>query len=985
MFSITILGSWKRVLILVAMLLTAGVLSSSAQRKIRVPADAPSIQAGIDAAQNGDTVLVAPGTYTENIDFKGKSITVTSGAKSSADASATVIQGAREGSVVTFQSNEPLTSVLNGFTIQNAFSSALLNINSDGVDILSASPTVQNNVIQNNIGCGVLVSGSSSPLVQGNLIQGNRMPRTGETERTTCGSSGVIAGVALESTNHPQIIGNIIENSTGVDQTTGLPSTFGLYVDGGQEVLIQSNILHDNGHDFQSQARSSTTLNLEIIQNLIYIDSNVDAFIASGTYVQPSNDKVIFTNNTFYNQDTAFGVYWNSIEADNNLLYQRDFPPYELTRPWTLLSCEGQAATVLNNDLFANGFPQQDQPCALTANNIASDPQFLVDEDSHPGAGDFHTQRTSPVVYAGDINAPMIPPTDLDGKNRTVCGKIDIGVYQTHPIPPVALTSSPNPSVGGTSVTFQMAVQGNCNVPTGMLTILDGQTSIGTAVLDSTGHATFSTSDLFVGTHPITASFSGDFNFDPSVSNIVNQVVTGIPTQTSLQVFPNPAQAFQSITFTATVTSNLGVPTGTVEFYAGSQLLTTAPVLASGTAAATVSTLGAGTYTITAVYNGSVDYGTSTSSMITLVVNGATTITTLLSAPNPSVYGQTVTLTADVQAAQSSTVQGGNVTFKDGAATIGSSPLSGTGSASFNISSLAVGSHQLTAVYGGSADDNVSTSDVVIQVVNPIQTTVTLTGTPNPAPIGQTVTLTATVADISGQPLSTGTIVFADQFGTIGSAPVNAGSAILSTSTLTVGSHSITAAYMANGTYAGVTSKPFVEVIQSFDFTITLSSPTIAIKSGASFTLTAQIQGIGNVPGNVALTAAQLPQYASLAFSPTAVLFMAGGNGASVVSITTALQPHASMQLKPGWGNRSSVRILAAFCILPVFFMRRRKIRAVCLSLVGLISIASLSGCTNIYYPLSRIAPGTYVIPITGVDQASKISHTVNLTLNITR
>ena len=65
--------------LLLATLLSACCL---AQRTIRVPGDAPSIKAGIALAKSGDTVLVAPGTYNENLDFLGKNITVTSGANS---------------------------------------------------------------------------------------------------------------------------------------------------------------------------------------------------------------------------------------------------------------------------------------------------------------------------------------------------------------------------------------------------------------------------------------------------------------------------------------------------------------------------------------------------------------------------------------------------------------------------------------------------------------------------------------------------------------------------------------------------------------------------------------------------------------------------------------------------------------------------------------------------------------------------------------
>ena len=82
---------------------------------IKVPGDYPTIQDAIDAAVAGDTVLVAPGTYVENIDFKGKGITV----KGDQGAGVTIIDGNQAGSVVTCKSGEDEKSVLEGFTITN--------------------------------------------------------------------------------------------------------------------------------------------------------------------------------------------------------------------------------------------------------------------------------------------------------------------------------------------------------------------------------------------------------------------------------------------------------------------------------------------------------------------------------------------------------------------------------------------------------------------------------------------------------------------------------------------------------------------------------------------------------------------------------------------------------------------------------------------------------------------------------------------------
>jgi len=96
-------------------MLAAAASIAWGQATINVPKDQPTIQAGINAAQNGDTVLVAPGTYKEAIDFKGKAITVIS----SGGAASTIIDGTNQPFVVTFQTNEGRSSVLSGFTIQN--------------------------------------------------------------------------------------------------------------------------------------------------------------------------------------------------------------------------------------------------------------------------------------------------------------------------------------------------------------------------------------------------------------------------------------------------------------------------------------------------------------------------------------------------------------------------------------------------------------------------------------------------------------------------------------------------------------------------------------------------------------------------------------------------------------------------------------------------------------------------------------------------
>src|SRR3984957_9438385 len=105
-------------------------------------------------------------------------------------------------------------------------------------------------------------------------------------------------------------------------------------------------------------------------------------------------------------------------------------------------------------------------------------------------------------------------------------------------------------------------------------------------------HVTIAAADclaLTVGTHTITVTYPGDFNFDASTSPPLTQVVIGYPSSTTLTVTPTPADAFAPIQLSSTVSSQFGKPTGSVVFTAGTTTLATAPLSGSGNASVTIS------------------------------------------------------------------------------------------------------------------------------------------------------------------------------------------------------------------------------------------------------------------------------------------------------------------------------------------------------------------------------------------------------------
>ena len=425
------------------------------------------------------------------------------------------------------------------------------------------------------------------------------------------------------------------------------------------------------------------------------------------------------------------------------------------------------------------------------------------------------------------------------------------------------LTSSLNPSVYGQSVMLTAAVSSSSGTPTGSVVFTDTSTSttLGSATLVS-GTASLSVASLAAGTHAITAAYQGSATYSGSTSAPVSQAVNSASTTTSLASSLNPASANQTITFTATVTSQYGgAATGTATFYSGSQTLGTG-TLSGNRATLNTSFSSAGTYSITAKYNGDANNVSSTSSILSEVINPAliSTTTSLTSSFNPSTVGQSVTFTAAVTSTSGAPPNGELVTFYNGSAIWGTGSLSG-GTASYTTSSLAAGIYTNTATYSGDATFASSTSSGLKQTVNSTTksaTSTTMISSLNPSVYGQHITFTATVTT-SGSVPPTGKVKFTWDDGAIvlGTGTLNAsGVATLSEDHLGAYIFPITATYDGDSNNLGSASPIFTQTVTQATSTATITSSVNPSTQGESVTFTAKISSPYITPtGQVTFTA----------------------------------------------------------------------------------------------------------------------------------
>ena len=406
------------------------------------------------------------------------------------------------------------------------------------------------------------------------------------------------------------------------------------------------------------------------------------------------------------------------------------------------------------------------------------------------------------------------------------------------------VTSSASTSVYGESVTFTATIKAaspGSGTPTGTVTFYDGTTNLGSGTL-SGGTVSLSTMFSLIGSHSIMAAYSGDPDFTASTSPTLTQTVNQADTTTVVSSAVNPSVYGEPLTFTATVSPSSpgsGTPTGTITLYSGSTVGT--GTLDGGTASVTTSSLlSVGNHTIKASYSGDANFDTSTGT-VTETVNQDSTTTSVVSSANPSVYGQSVTLTATLTAnAPGSGVPAGSVTFTDGSTTLGTITLS-SGTASYTTAKLPTGQDAITATYNGNG--SFLTSDASLtQAVDQDSTTVNVSSSSSPSLYGQSVTFTATVtANSPGAGTPTGTVIFYNGATAIGTGTLSGGKSTLKTSALPTGSDAITAMYDGDANFTTSTSAVLAQTVNQDATTTKLTSSATPSIYGQPVVFTATV------------------------------------------------------------------------------------------------------------------------------------------------
>jgi sugar lactone lactonase YvrE len=425
------------------------------------------------------------------------------------------------------------------------------------------------------------------------------------------------------------------------------------------------------------------------------------------------------------------------------------------------------------------------------------------------------------------------PATVPPGANGTATSN---NIYVLEP-DTLTLTSSVNPSAVNQTTVFTLTIStSGTNTPGGTVSFYNGATLIGTETVTTTsptsGSASISDSFPAPGSYPIKAVYTSDtFTHDGTAT--LTQLV-GNTTSVTLTSSVNPSLVNQSTNLTATITSlgTFGAATGTIQFFDGATSLGTVAV--SGAAATLpVSFSTAGLHNLTAVYTSTnPDLTNATSGIYAQHVLNLAALS-LTSSVNPSLPGQSTTLTATLTTL--TPTPGGTIKFYDGTTLIGTATLPAD---SVSVSFTVTGNHILTAVYSGDTLTESVTSPPLTQVVLYAIQSATLTSSVNPVLVNANTVLTATFKSAGTTP--TGTVTFKSNGITIGTGTLSGGVATLTTSFPLPGTYTLIATYAGDGNNQPATTNTVLETVLNV-VTIGLTSSVNPVFLDNSTVLTATL------------------------------------------------------------------------------------------------------------------------------------------------
>ena len=588
----------------------------------------------------------------------------------------------------------------------------------------------------------------------------------------------------------------------------------------------------------------------------------------------------------------------------------------------------------------------------------------------------------------------------------------------------VAATLTPAPgAVDAITITVTSGSSSSTATPSGTVTItVDGTAQTPTLTLVN-GSAKYTFSSAVVGSHTITATYSGDSTYLASTGSVTVNV-TAVASKTTLSAAATTPNAGANDAITITVasgsSSSIATPTGSVTITVDGTMQTPALTLVNGTATYVFSSTVVGSHTITASYSGNTTYTASSGSLnLPVIAAGLVASKTTLSASTSTVAAgasDAVTITVASGSSSSTSAPTGTLTIVVDGATQSPTLSLTNGSATYTFSSLIGGSHSITATYSGSSTYGTSGGSLSVTVTVVASTTALSAATTTPA-VGTSDVVTITVASGSSSSAATPTgslTITVDGAPQTPALTLANGSATYPFSSTTAGSHTIAAAYSGDSTYAASTGSLTVTAaaaVKSFK----LAATSLAVPSGSSGASTVTITPQGGYTGTIAWTVSSNPTITNGCFSlPNATV-----SGTSPVTVTLTVFTAASSCPAPavaaasaynhaflGVGRRSSGNdeghplsglravqasmAMAGLVLFALFGRRSHKFGVIAAAYILVVIGIAVSGCagggSSTSSPPTTATPtaakGVYTVTITGTD-ASSTTQTTTMALTV--